>query len=323
MHGIRKEQTDFRQNKDVCHSPDESRSSWSNGEGAKYLETGLKAKLFNPSCDEHENGMSFLNGFEITNNEAAPAKLKSPKESSSASDTSSNTKLTDDIAALAARTNAELVINKQLTRGWDGSTPSQVDVNSRIGNSEVGFWGDDHSDPKSVEHLNASLTKFRNAGFGAVAIEGLDRNGQDLASAWLAAPNGSKSATELESNIRSYLKQAQPDGDRPSPETVRINQLWREKTFDLLKGLKVTGLKVLGLEPDITSKTFEAEQDTNWQAQVKTFIAEHPSEKLLIFGGALHFTSTNHTFKDKLYAEHINVVDLTPPSQYKQLDAPR
>lgn len=320
MHGFRKDQTDFRQNRDSCPSPDESRSSWDKGEGAKYLETGLKAKLFNTFRDEHENGMSFLKGFEITSNDAVPAKLNSPKESSDASTASSNTKLTDDIAA---RTNAELVINKELTKGWDGATPSQVDVTRRIGNSEVGFWGDDHSDPKSVEHLNASLEKLRNAGFGAVAVEGLDRNGQDLASAWLAAPNGSNSATELESKIRSYLRQAQPDGDKPSPETVRTNQLWREKTFGLLQGLKATGLKVVGLEPDITSKTFEAEQDTNWHAQVKTFLAGHPSEKLLIFGGALHFTVTNHSFKDKVSAEQINVVDLTPPSQYKKLDAPQ
>jgi hypothetical protein len=311
----RKEQSDFSRQKDTS-SPGANHNPWNTEVGAKYLETGLKAGIFNPVRDEHIGGMSFLKGFEITNN-AGDSKSTSSQEVSNASETSSKPKPNDDIAA---RTNAELLTNKQLTKGWDGATPSQGDVIRHIGNSQVGFWGDDHSDPKSVEHLNESLATLKNAGVSTVAIEGLDRNGQNLARSWLAAPNGSETANELESKIRSYLKQAQPDGDRPSVETVKTNQLWRDKTFGLLQGLKTTGLNVLGLEPDITSKSFDAEQDKNWHGNVKTFLAEHSGEKLLIFSGALHFTSTNHSFKDRMNAEHINVVDLTPPSQYKPLE---
>lgn len=312
----RKEQADFSRQKDTS-SPGANHDPWNTEAGAKYLETGLKAGIFNPVRDEHIGGMSFLKGFEITNIAEDSSKSICPQETSNASETSSQPKSNDDIAAL---TNLELLTNKQLTNGWDGATPSQGDVIRRFGNSQVGFWGDDHSDPKSVEHLNEGLATLKNAGVSTIAIEGLDRNGQNLARSWLAAPNGSKTANELESKIRSYLKQAQPDGDRPSAETVKTNQLWRDKTFDLLQGLKTAGLHVLGLEPDITSKSFDAEQDKNWHGNVKTFLAEHPGEKLLIFSGALHFTSTNHSFKDRMSAEHINVVDLTPPSQYKQLE---
>lgn len=293
-----------------------SHSPWSNGKGGECLEAGLKAGIFDSSRGEHSGSLSFLNGFAIAGDQNAPSSTHFAATDSQSPSSAPPPKMSEEDKA---HINAELASAEQLSKGWDGSnSPSQNEVNSRLGNSQVGYWGDFHPDAKSVDNLNYALEKLKGAGVSTVAVEGLDQNGQNLARSWLAAPNGSKEATELGAKIRSYLKQAQPDGDNPSSETVKNNQTWRDKTFGLLQGIKATGLNVLGLEPNIESKSFDADRDQHWQGSVKAFLAEHPREKLLVFGGALHFTSAD-SFKANMVGNHINSVDLTPPSQYRQI----
>jgi len=224
-------------------------------------------------------------------------------------------------AQTQAKMNAGLDKTERNTRGWDApNPPSLSELNQKIGDNDVLYWGDSHRDGTSVQGLNQALKELKQAGVTTVAVEGLNSEGQNLVRDWLKAPNGSDEERKLEARklekIKTYLKNAQPDLPDDTPERRQDNQTWRDKTEQLIQAVKAARLDVLGLEPNQPDYSQE-QRDSSWENAVNGFLADNPGQKLLIFGGALHFTGID-SFTARLAADHVKAVDLTPPSQYEQ-----